>query len=71
MHRQHQRRRRAGLAENAEDPGRIARSRADAAERRRYGQHQQSFSRKVVEILERKACIAIMQDGTFGEARSQ
>ena len=42
MHRQHQRRRRIGLAEDADDARRVERAGAEAAQRRRHGQRQQS-----------------------------
>src|SRR3979411_2769870 len=69
--RQHQRGRWIGVAEDAEDPRRIERTGAVAAQRRRHGQRQQSCFGQILEILEWKAGVAIVLRRAGGKFASE
>ena len=60
VHRQHQRGRRIGLADDAEDARGVSCARAGPAKRGRHRQGQQARLGQLVEILEGKAAVAIV-----------
>ena len=71
MHRQDERGRRIGLADNAENMRRVRSARASAAKRGRDGQGQQSGLRQILEISERKTTVAVVNRRPLRECLGQ